>query len=62
MSPEAGFTTGPEQIERYYRVLLSNASEGGRIELRAFYDDKRSGTFKRYPVTLNGAGIGRPVA
>src|SRR3954454_24719565 len=46
-----------EQIERYYRALLSNASEGGRIELRAFYDDKRSGTFKRYPVTLNGAGI-----
>jgi hypothetical protein len=39
-------THDPEQIERYYRVLLNNASEGGRLELRAFYDDKRGGTFK----------------
>ena len=41
-------------VERRFGVRYS---EGGRVELRAFYDDKRGGVFKRYAVTLNGAGI-----
>ena len=58
MSPREGYLEPDrDQLAIFVEALFPYASEGGTVSLRGFYDDKRSGTFGRYPVTLDGAGI-----
>ena len=57
-----GAVVDPGQIARFTNMMFQNATEGGFVSLRAFYDDKLArkrteGAYKIRSVRINGSGL-----
>ena len=51
-----------EQLARFINILFRHAEEGGRVALRAFFDDEQAKKrndppFEKRTVRLNGVGL-----